>query len=133
MHVRLVGNALLIKHRLGDPAGRSCGDSAAIQHDLDENLRDLRGCHTDAQGTLNTAADLSRAESPAAILLSEDDAERLKVWSWWRRIDSLLDRADEAFAQGQWEVVLDRSQKLLALASGGTYSKHSRTNLRERC
>lgn len=26
-----------------------------------------------------------RAGSPAAMLLSEDDAERLKVWSWWRR------------------------------------------------
>jgi hypothetical protein len=26
-----------------------------------------------------------RAESPTAILLSEDDAEGLKVWSWWRR------------------------------------------------
>ena len=25
------------------------------------------------------------AESCAAVLLSEDDAERLKVWSWWRR------------------------------------------------
>jgi len=32
-----------------------------------------------------------------------------------RRIDSLLDEADEAFAQGHWEVVQDRSQKVLAL------------------
>ena len=28
---------------------------------------------------------MARAESPAATLLSEDEAERLKVWSWWRR------------------------------------------------
>jgi hypothetical protein len=28
---------------------------------------------------------MSRAESSAAMLLSEDDAERLEVWSWWRR------------------------------------------------
>jgi hypothetical protein len=28
---------------------------------------------------------LVRAGSPAAMLLSEDNAERLKVWSWWRR------------------------------------------------
>ncbi|HZA21312.1 MAG TPA: recombinase family protein, partial [Dehalococcoidia bacterium] len=28
---------------------------------------------------------MSRAESSAAMLLSEDDAERLQVWSWWRR------------------------------------------------
>ena len=28
---------------------------------------------------------VTRAESSAAILLSEDEAERLKVWSWWRR------------------------------------------------
>ncbi len=26
-----------------------------------------------------------KAESSAAMLLSEDDADRLKVWSWWRR------------------------------------------------
>ena len=25
------------------------------------------------------------AESPAAMLLSEDESDRLKVWSWWRR------------------------------------------------
>ena len=28
---------------------------------------------------------MARAESPAATLLSEDESERLKVWSWWRR------------------------------------------------
>jgi site-specific DNA recombinase len=28
---------------------------------------------------------LVRAGSPATMLLSEDNAERLKVWSWWRR------------------------------------------------
>jgi site-specific DNA recombinase len=28
---------------------------------------------------------MARAESSAAMLLSEDDAERLEVWSWWRR------------------------------------------------
>jgi hypothetical protein len=28
---------------------------------------------------------MSRAESSAVMLLSEDDAERLEVWSWWRR------------------------------------------------
>jgi DNA-binding transcriptional regulator YiaG len=28
---------------------------------------------------------MTRAESSAALLLSEDDAERLEVWSWWRR------------------------------------------------
>ena len=32
-----------------------------------------------------------------------------------RRIESLLDEADEAFAQGDWEVVRDRTQKVLAL------------------
>ena len=26
-----------------------------------------------------------RAESSAAMLLSEDDTERQQVWSWWRR------------------------------------------------
>jgi hypothetical protein len=26
-----------------------------------------------------------RAEDPAVILMSEEDTERLKVWSWWRR------------------------------------------------
>ena len=31
------------------------------------------------------AGALVRAESSAAMLLSEDDANRLKVWSWWRR------------------------------------------------
>ena len=31
------------------------------------------------------AGALVRAGSPAAMLLSEDNAERLKVWSWWRR------------------------------------------------
>ena len=28
---------------------------------------------------------MTRSQSPAAMLLSEDEAERLKVWSWWRR------------------------------------------------
>ena len=28
---------------------------------------------------------MARAESPAATLLSGDESERLKVWSWWRR------------------------------------------------
>ena len=28
---------------------------------------------------------MTRAESPCAMLLSEDETERLKVWSWWRR------------------------------------------------
>ena len=28
---------------------------------------------------------MQRAESFAATLLSEDETERLKVWSWWRR------------------------------------------------
>ena len=28
---------------------------------------------------------MARAESTAVMLLSEDDTERLKVWSWWRR------------------------------------------------
>jgi site-specific DNA recombinase len=28
---------------------------------------------------------MSRAENSAAMLLSEDEAERLEVWSWWRR------------------------------------------------
>ncbi len=32
-----------------------------------------------------------------------------------RRIERLLDEADEAFAQGDWEVVRDRTQKVLAL------------------
>jgi hypothetical protein len=26
-----------------------------------------------------------KAKSPAALLLSEDEIERMKVWSWWRR------------------------------------------------
>ena len=28
---------------------------------------------------------MTRSQSPAAMLISEDEAERLKVWSWWRR------------------------------------------------
>ncbi len=28
---------------------------------------------------------MTKIQSPAAILLSEDEAERLEVWSWWRR------------------------------------------------
>ena len=28
---------------------------------------------------------MTKSQSPAAMLLSEDEAERLEVWSWWRR------------------------------------------------
>ena len=28
---------------------------------------------------------MARSESTAVMLLSEDETERLKVWSWWRR------------------------------------------------
>jgi len=27
---------------------------------------------------------MTKSQSPAATLLSEDETERLKVWSWWR-------------------------------------------------
>ncbi len=28
---------------------------------------------------------MTKSQSPTAMLLSEDEAERLEVWSWWRR------------------------------------------------
>ncbi len=28
---------------------------------------------------------MTRSQIPAAMLLSDDDTEGLKVWSWWRR------------------------------------------------
>ncbi|MDA0735479.1 MAG: recombinase family protein [Chloroflexi bacterium] len=41
---------------------------------------------------------MSRAESPAAVLLSEDESERLKVWSWWRRgrLEKAMARVESA-------------------------------------